>query len=68
MSTTVRIPVSCDEHDVTALLGAEHADKSRHVIGLHCVDCDAIHYAEESCPDCHEVAEHSSNCQMNWVV
>lgn len=65
--TTVSVPVSCDEHDVTAILGGEKSDDTRDVIGLYCIDCDAMFYAEESCPDCHQVSEHSFNCQMNWV-
>lgn len=65
--TAVRLPVSCDQHDVTAMLGQDLGDGSRDVIGLYCIDCDAIYYAEEACPDCHEVSEHAFNCQMNWV-
>lgn len=67
MSTTVRLPVSCENHDVTAILGGEFEDGSRPVIGLYCVECDATYVAEEACPDCHGIDEHAFNCQLNWL-
>lgn len=67
MSTTIEIPVSCDPHDVTVILGHEDDNGRRPVSGLYCHDCDATYYAEEACPDCHLVDDHSFNCQLNWI-
>lgn len=65
--STVRLPVSCEDHDVTVILGDQDPDQGSEVIGLYCVECDAFFYAEGSCPDCNQLSEHAFNCQMNWV-
>lgn len=46
MSTTVIIPVLCDEHEVTSLSRRLPTDVWV-VAGLHCWDCEVTYWAEE---------------------
>ena len=46
MSTTIIIPVLCDEHEVTSI-PREVAPGMWSIVGLHCWDCDQTFWCEE---------------------
>ena len=46
MSTTIIIPVLCDEHEVTSI-PREIAPDEWAIVGLHCWDCDQTFWCEE---------------------
>ena len=69
MDNYLIIPLVCEGHDVTLILGEPLDDGSGSPItGYHCVECDRMEYVSGACPDCHQVGEHHGfNCQLTWL-